>query len=70
MQDEAGSDWFVVVMMGVFGLLGLVLAIGARDAEIFIFGGSLAIFAALFDAAILRRRAHARAARAAATSRG
>ena len=61
MQDEAGSDWFVAVMMLVFGLIGLVLAIGARDSEIFIFGASLAVFATVFDASILKRRAHARA---------
>jgi hypothetical protein len=70
MQDEAGSDWFVVGMMSVFGLIGLVLAIGARDSEIFIFGASLAAFAAVFDASILQRRFRARAIAKELTSHG
>jgi hypothetical protein len=45
---ERLSDWIVGIMVGVFGLVGLVMAVGARDEEIFIFGASLAVFAGVF----------------------
>ena len=56
MLGETISDWIVGLMMALFGLIGLVLLIGARDEEIFIFGATLTIFAVLFDLDIIRRR--------------
>jgi drug/metabolite transporter (DMT)-like permease len=57
MKNENVSDWFVGLMVAVFGLIGLLMAIEARDPEIFIFGAGLALFAAVFDYSIVRRRA-------------
>jgi hypothetical protein len=61
MQDanadgEAFGDWFTGVMMSVFGLVGLIMAIGARDIEISVFGWSLAGFAVVFVGALARAR--------------
>lgn len=42
--------------MAGFGLLGLILAIGARDIEMTIFGWSLAAFGLLFVAGVARGR--------------
>ena len=49
------SDLIVGLMMAVFGLLGLVLASGATDDGMYVFGLSLAGFAALFDFGLIRR---------------
>jgi len=38
----------VGIAMGVFGLAGLLLAAGAHDNEMYVFGFSLAGFAAVF----------------------
>ena len=57
MQDgirETASAWIVGIMMTAFGLLGLVLAAGARDDEMSIFGWSLSGFAAVFIAGLVR----------------
>ena len=42
------SDWIIGALMTGLGLLGLVLAAGALDIEISIFGSSLAGFAVAF----------------------
>lgn len=41
--------------MAVFGLIGLVLAAGATDNGIYIFGLCLAGFAIVFDVGLIRR---------------
>ncbi len=48
------SDLIVGAMMLVFGLIGLVLASGATDDEMYVFGLSLAGFAAVFIAGLIR----------------
>jgi hypothetical protein len=55
MNGETASDWIFGILMAVSGLIGLVMAAGARDPEIFIFGGSLAVFAVAFIAGLRRR---------------
>jgi hypothetical protein len=52
---EVAADWFVGVMMAAFGLIGLVLASGARDTEMSVFGWSLVGFAVLFDWVLIKR---------------
>ncbi len=53
---EAFGDWFTGVMMSLFGLVGLVMAVGARDIEIAVFGWSLAGFAVVFIGGLVRQR--------------
>lgn len=48
------ADWAVGIFVGVLGLIGLVLASGAMDDEIYIFGLSVAAFAVLFDFGLIR----------------
>ena len=52
---EAISEIVVGLLVLVLGLIGLVLASGALDGEIFIFGLSLAVFAAVFELGLIRR---------------
>lgn len=54
MEVEAG-DRVAGAMMLVFGLVGLVLASGATDNEMYVFGLSLAGFAAVFVVGLIRR---------------
>jgi hypothetical protein len=54
MDIEAG-DLIVGIMVSVFGLLGLILASGATDNEMYVFGLSLAGFAAVFVMGLVRR---------------
>lgn len=42
------ADILVGVMMAAFGIVGLILASGARDSEMYLFGFALAGFAAAF----------------------
>ncbi len=49
------SDIVVGAMMGLFGLLGLVMAAKAKDAEIYLFGMSLAAFGVAFIFGLVRR---------------
>ena len=49
------SDLIVGLLMAVFGLIGLILASGAMDDEMFVFGLSLFGFACVFDFGLLRR---------------
>ena len=53
--QESGSDLFMGIFMAVFAVVGLILASGARDAEMLVFGASLAVFGLVFDAGILKR---------------
>ena len=48
LEDMVGF-WLLAALVTVFGLLGLVLAAGARDAGITAFGLLLAGFAVLYD---------------------
>ena len=54
MQIEAG-DVIVGLLVTVLGLVGLLMASGAMDNEIYIFGLALAGFAVLFDVGLVRR---------------
>ena len=51
---EEVSDIVVAALVLALGVFGLVLASGALDAEIYIFGLSLAGFAALFELGLIR----------------
>jgi hypothetical protein len=48
------GDVIVGTMMAVLGLVGLLMASRALDSEIYIFGLSLALFAAVFDFGLIR----------------
>ena len=52
---EEVSDIVVGLLMLVLGLIGLKLASGALDDEIYLFGLSLAGFAAVFEFGLIRR---------------
>jgi FtsH-binding integral membrane protein len=54
MESDA-SDLIVGLMMAVFGLIGLFLVAGAADAEMYVFGLALSVFAVLFDFGLIRR---------------
>jgi hypothetical protein len=54
-MDIEASDLVVGLMTTVLGLLGLVLASGATDNGIYVFGLSLAGFAAVFTLGLIRR---------------
>ena len=54
-MSEQTGDMIIGVVMGLLGLLGLFLAAGARDAEMYVFGLSLAGFAVLFLFGLIRR---------------
>ena len=49
------SDLIVGLLMTAFGLIGLILASGAYDAEMYVFGFSLFGFACVFVAGLVRR---------------
>lgn len=53
-MDSEPSDWIVGVMMVVFGLIGLFMASRAQDDAIYLFGLSLAGFAAAFVLGLIR----------------
>ena len=54
-MDFEPSDLIVGLLMAVFGLIGLILASGAMDSEMYVFGLSLFGFACVFDFGLLRR---------------
>ncbi len=54
MQTGVG-DFIVGVMMAVFGLIGLFLAAGAADDEMYVFGISLLIFAVVFVFGLIKQ---------------
>ena len=49
------GDLLVGLLMVVLGLVGLYLASGALDNEMYIFGLALALFAVIFDFGLVRR---------------
>jgi hypothetical protein len=53
-MNETVSDLVVGLLVAVLGLVGLILAAGAIDDEIYIFGLGLAAFAVLFDFGLVR----------------
>jgi len=55
-RDMADTgEFFVGILVAVLGLVGLVLASGALDDEIYLFGLSLAGFAFLFDMMLVKK---------------
>jgi hypothetical protein len=54
-MDIDPSDLIVGLMMAGLGLVGLILASGAMDNEMYVFGFSLFAFACVFDFGLLRR---------------
>jgi len=54
-MDIEPSDLIVGLLMVVFGLIGLILASGAMDNQMYVFGLSLFGFACLFVLGLLRR---------------
>jgi uncharacterized membrane protein len=52
---EEVSDIVIGLLVLVLGFVGLVLASGALDDEIYVFGLSLAGFAVLFELGLIRR---------------
>jgi hypothetical protein len=54
-MDIEVSDLIVGILMTVFGLVGLILAAGATDDEMYVFGLSLAGFAVVFVIGLIRR---------------
>ena len=70
MEIEA-SDLCTGLLMAVLGLIGLLLASGAHDNEMYVFGLSLAGFATVFVFGLMRRHYdRADTARAAVRVRG
>ena len=55
MNVEEPSDVIIGVLMAVFGIVGLVLAAGAMDNEMYVFGFSLFAFAVAFIFGLIRR---------------
>jgi hypothetical protein len=54
-MDIEPSDLIVGLLMAAFGLIGLILASGAMDDEMFVFGLSLFGFATVFLLGLVRR---------------
>jgi hypothetical protein len=54
-MDFEPSDLIVGLLMAALGLIGLILASGAMDSEMYVFGLSLFGFACVFDFGLLRR---------------
>ena len=54
-MDIEPSDLIVGLLMTAFGIIGLILASGAMDNEMYVFGLSLFGFAVLFDVGLIRR---------------
>lgn len=70
-MDIEASDLIVGLLMAALGLVGLFLASGAHDDEIYVFGLSLAGWAVLFLFGLIRRHYDkADAARVAVHARG
>ena len=53
-MDIDPSDLIVGLLMAVLGVTGLFLASGALDDEMYVFGLSLAGFAAVFELGLIR----------------
>ncbi len=54
-MESGTSDLIIGLMMALFGLIGLFLAAGAMDAEMYVFGLSLTGFAVVFDFGLIKR---------------
>jgi hypothetical protein len=54
-MDIEPSDFIVGLLMLVFGIVGLFLASGAMDDEMYVFGLTLFGFATAFEFGLLRR---------------
>ena len=54
-MDIDPSDLIVGLMMTAFGIIGLILASGAMDNEMYVFGLALFAFAVVFDIGLIRR---------------
>jgi hypothetical protein len=54
-MHEQTSDLVVGLLVLVLGLVGLVMASGALDEAMFVFGLSLAGFAVVFDIGLVKR---------------
>jgi len=54
-MHEQTSDLVVGLLVFVLGLVGLVMASGALDDAMYVFGVSLAAFAVVFDIGLVRR---------------
>ncbi len=67
-MDIEASDLIVGLLMAALGLVGLLLASGAHDDEIYVFGLSMAAWAVLFVFGLMRR--HFDKADAAVAARG
>lgn len=52
---QSVSDLVIGVLMGVFGMVGLVLASGATDDQIYVFGLSLFLYGFVFILNLIRR---------------
>ena len=63
------SDLIVGLLMTALGLIGLILASGAHDAEMYVFGFSLFAFACVFVAGLVRRHFDRQEAARAASDR-
>ncbi len=54
-MDIDPSDFIVGLLMTAFGIIGLILASGAMDNEMYVFGLALFAFAVVFDLGLIRR---------------
>ena len=54
-MDIDPSDLIIGLLMTTFGIIGLILASGAMDNEMYVFGLSLFAFSCLFDLGLIRR---------------
>ena len=54
-MDIDPSDHIVGLLMTAFGIIGLILASGAMDNEMYVFGLALFAFAVVFDLGLIRR---------------
>ena len=54
-MDIDRSDFIVGLLMTAFGIIGLILASGAMDNEMYVFGLALFAFAVVFDLGLIRR---------------
>ena len=62
-MDIEPSDLIVGLLMAALGLIGLILASGAMDDGMYVFGFSLFVFACVFEFGLMRRHFDKREAR-------
>lgn len=61
-MDIEPSDLIVGLLMAALGLTGLILASGAMDDGMYVFGFSLFVFACVFEFGLMRRHFYKREA--------